>query len=304
VRLLLKAAEVQGPPTPRENIIACAKMVEAGEIDLDDFRESLLKRGLRRLVERFDMTELWKKVRGLLRYDNRVFYVDPTQHRHQRIHCTYHEVYHAIDPVHKETSDLIHLDTNETLAPWAKRKMEMEANLGSSLIRFQVDQLKQESRDFATSMETICHFAERFDASIHATLRRYVEDYDDSCIMLVFNETAEITSAGEPYYTLRYYLPSPKYEERFDHMWPEYVYPDERLFTVVNNAQPDKPSCEELALTDSSGNAVPCTAQGFHNHYDILVLIYPKPKKKPGTQVVFKTANNRNASHQLLQQPI
>jgi len=179
VRLLLKAAEVKKPPTPREDIIACAKMVEAGEMALDDFRGSLLKAGLGRLITRFNLSELWNKVRGLFRYDDRVFYVDPRQHRHKQIQTTYHEAYHAIDPAHKKLSHLIHVDTEETLALWAKRKMEREANLGASLIRFQVDRLQRESRDLPTSMESICYLAERFDASIHGTLRHYVECGDN-----------------------------------------------------------------------------------------------------------------------------
>lgn len=220
-----------------------------------------------------------------------MFYVDPTQHRHQQTHNTYHEAYHAIDPAHKENSHLIHFDTDETLAPWAKKKMEREANLGASLIRFQVDRLKREGRDLSTSMQTICYLADRFDASIHATLRRYVEDQDDSCIMLVFNAEPKITTAGEPYYTLRYYLPSPGYEGRFNIMWSDIVDPTQWLFNIVNNAQPGKPSYDECTLTDCSGNIMPYVAQGFHNRYDILIFIYPKPKKTSKPQVIFRMAN-------------
>jgi len=114
--------------------------------------------------------------------------------------------------------------------------------------------------------------------------------------MLVFNIEPKSTVAGEPYYTLRYYLPSFEYERCFNIVWPECVYPDHSLFTIVNNVQPDMPSYEEFTITDSTGNIVPCIAQGFHNHYDILVFIYPKAKKKPGTQIVFRTANSVTGS--------
>lgn len=297
VRSLLKAAAVKEPPTPREDIIVCAKMVASGEIDLDDFRESFLQRGLRRLIERVDLVQLWKKVRGLFRYDDRVFYVDPTQHRHKQIQATYHEAYHAIDPAHKEMSEIIHLDTEETLVPWAKVKMEREANLGASLIRFQVDRLQKESRELSTSMESICYLSERFDASIHGTLRHYVECGDSTCVMLVFNLEPKSTVAGEPYYTLRYYLPSSEYEKCFNSMWPDCIYPDQKPFIVINNAQPDNPSYDEFTLTDLAGNVVPCIAQGFHNHYDILVFIYPESKKKPKSRVVF----DKKPLHQVLQ---
>lgn len=299
VRSLLKAAGVKEPPTPTENVIACAKMVESGEIDLDDFRESLLERGLKRLIERVDIGQLWNRVRGFFRYDDRIFYVDPTQHRHKQIQTTYHEAYHAIDPIHKEMSDLIHLDTDETLAAWAKRKMEREANLGASLIRFQVDCLQKESRDLPISIESIYYLADRFDASVHGTLRYYVECGDNACLMLVFNVEPKSTAAGEPYYTVRYYLPSLEYEKRFNTTWPEYVYPDQKCFTVVNTAQPNIPSYDEFNLTDSAGNIVPCIAQGFHNHYDILVFIYPKPKKRSKARVILDT----KLSHQLSQGP-
>ena len=299
VRLLLKAAGVKEPPTPTENIIACAKMIESGEIDLDDFRESLLERGLRRLIEHVDIGQLWNKVRGFFRYDDRIFYVDPTQHRHKQIQTTYHEAYHAIDPMHKEMSDLIHLDTDETLAAWAKRKMEREANLGASLIRFQMGRLQRESRDLPMSMESICYLSERFDASIHGTLRHYVECGDRTCIMLVFKLKPKSTVAGEPYYTLRYYLPSPEYEARFEMIWSESVCPDDMLFTVVNSAQPNMPSYDEVTLTDSAGNPVSCIVQGFHNHYDILVFIYPKPKKTPDTRVIFGVAPASDSSKEI-----
>ena len=263
---------------------------------LDEFRESMLQRGLRWLIEHGDVTALWKKVRGFFRYDDRVFYVDPTQHRHQQTHLTYHEAYHAIDPVHKENSYLIHVDTDETLAPWVKSKMEMEANLGASLIRFQGDRFRREGRDLPTSMETICYLADRFDASIHATLRRYVEDDHDTCIMLVFNAQPKITSLGEPFYTLRYYLPSVAFERQFNILWPDALHPDHWMFHIVNGAKPRKPSFEERDLRDSYGSVIPVVAQGFHNTYEILTFVYRRPKRTPKTRVIFEATKQGGLS--------
>ena len=288
VKLLLKAAGVKGPPTPIQSIVDCAQMVHVGDIDLEDFRESLMHRGLRRLLKLADVSQLWRKVKGFFRYDDRVFYVDPTLHTHQKVHHTFHEAYHAIDPAHEIASEVIHLDTVETLSPWAKRKMEREANLGASLIRFQVDQLQKEACDLPNTLETVCYFAGKFESSIHGALRHYVEYHKDACVMLVFDRTADVTGNGEPYYILRYYLPSSQFESRFESAWSERLYPDDKLFSIVNNALPNQPSADEIVLTDLSGNRVVCIAQGFHNRYDILILVFPKPTTQPRRRVVFK----------------
>jgi hypothetical protein len=293
VKLLLKAAGVKGPPTPTQSIVDCAQMVHVGEIDLEDFRESLVQRGLRRLLNLADVSQLWRKVKGFFRYDDRVFYVDPTLHPHQKNHHTFHEAYHAIDPAHEIVSEVIHLDTAQTLSPWAKRKMEREANLGASLIRFQVDQLQKEACDLPNSWETVCYLAGKFESSIHGALRHYVEYHVDACVMLVFNPIADVTISGEPYYTLRYYLPSPRFESRFESSWPERLYPDDKLFSIVNSARPNQPSCDEIVLADLSGNRVVCVAQGFHNHYDILILVFPKPSTQPRKRLLFNITTDR-----------
>jgi hypothetical protein len=292
VRSLLKSAAVEEPPTPREAIIRCAKMVEGGEIDLDDFRESIIERGLRKLVEGLDFETVWRKVRGLFRYDDRVFYVDPNQHPHQQVHATFHEAYHAIDPAHKELSEIIHLDNDQTLAPWVKRKMEMEANLGASLIRFQLNRLQREARDFPVNMETIVYLAQRFDASIHSTLRRYVEDIDELCMMLVFDPEPRMTTSGEPYYILRYHLASTNFEERFNTNWPCFILPDHWIFKAINDALPNKPSLYEWFLTDFHDNDFACIAQCFHNRYHVLALIYPKRKTRSKASLLFRIGHN------------
>src|SRR5262249_40907613 len=85
VRKLLRAAEVKGLiPTPKAQILACVRLVQRGELDLSEYKDSLTTKSADLFYRAM------RKIRGLLDRRTKEFYVDPTLSNSKRNFVTYH----------------------------------------------------------------------------------------------------------------------------------------------------------------------------------------------------------------------
>src|SRR5216684_9016448 len=86
VRKLLRAAGVRGQiPTPKSQILACARLVEIGELDLSLYEESITERTVNLFYKAMN------KVRGFFDRKTKQLYVDPTLYDSKKTFVTYHE---------------------------------------------------------------------------------------------------------------------------------------------------------------------------------------------------------------------
>src|SRR5207253_9892889 len=135
---LLREADALGVrPTPLEQIVEAARLVESGELTLD-------VRDRKKLTERFGhwVEQAWSRLQGTFDFRSDAIWVKPDLHPLQQRFVLSHEIGHAILPAHKET--FAYVDDYSTLPPFARDLYEREANQAAVEILFQAGQLTDE----------------------------------------------------------------------------------------------------------------------------------------------------------------
>lgn len=108
-----------------------------------------------------------------------------------------HEIGHQVIPWHKVRQS--YLDDGETLAPTVKMEFEREANCVGASLLFQGAQFPKLIRDYRPTIANIKAIASQHKASFHATIWRFVEQYDERIAVAFYypdNKRAELNSAS------------------------------------------------------------------------------------------------------------
>jgi transcriptional regulator with XRE-family HTH domain len=166
---LLREAEALGErPTPLEQIVEAAKLVESGELTLD-------VRDRKKLTERFGhwVEQAWSRLQGTFDFRSEAIWVKPDLHPMKQRFVLSHEIGHAILPAHKET--FAYVDDYSTLPPFARDLYEREANQAAVEILFQAGQLTDEIDSRPITLPRICDESVSFGVSIVASARYAAE---------------------------------------------------------------------------------------------------------------------------------
>lgn len=270
VRHLLSAAGVKNKlPTPKEDIVTCAKLVEIGEIELSKYEEGWLKKGSDLLRGALS------KIKGLLDFKEKIIYANPTIHHSQKTFVTYHEVTHRILPWHEVLYNP-HIDTDYSIDPRIATGLETEANLGASLIQFQIDRFAKELKDLPLGLGSAVHLAERYETSLHSTFRKYVEDSQRSCALLVLEVLINGTSDNQKVLQLWYLVQSHRFTLKFGMLdWEKLYYPGHPIYDTVLSDSLEPVKTGEMVLKDLSGFKRKSRIEAFYNTFNHFVLIYP-----------------------------
>jgi IrrE N-terminal-like domain len=277
VRRLLRAAEVRSElPTPKARILACAQLIETGELDLAEYEQSISERTLNFFYRAMN------KVRGLLDRRTRIIYVDPQLHDLRKTFVTYHEVVHRIVPwQHIEHTE----DDDDTLSMSCETLFESEANYGAADILFQCDRFEVEARDLDLSVASALYLSGRYGASCHASLRRFVERNLRPCLLLVLKATSRINADGKTSFIISHSIPSPSFILEFGDPFSNlFVNPDHQLGGILNDGLQG-----EVDLSDVRGFCRRCTVECFSNQYSFFAMIYPTGLPPSRRRVVFRT---------------
>jgi hypothetical protein len=275
VRRLLRAAEVgRELPTPKTRILACARLVEAGELDLSEYEESFSEK-----ASAFFYKALGK-VRGLLDRRTKQIYVDPHLHDSRKLFVTYHEVVHRVLPwQHIELTE-----DDASLNEACDTLFESEANYGAADIMFQCDRFEREACDYGLSVASALYLSEKYDASRHASLRRFVERNHRPCLLLVLKPTTRENTDGKTSFLICYSIASNPFVLQFgDPFAQPFINPDHDLGRILNNGLGG-----EIALSDLKGFCRTCEVECFSNQYRVFVLIHPKDVASSRRQVHFR----------------
>ena len=271
---LLRAADVGDQlPTPQDDIIECAKLVKGGVIDLDDFKESFLKKLGRVFFAG------WRKVKGTLAVRDRTIYISADVPESQMPFLVFHEVSHNVIPWQKDAYDLFADDYN-CLQPSIEAEFDEEANYVSAQLLFQCGRLQKEAMDFRFGIATGIKFAQDYGASYHSTLWHYVETNKIECTLLILKKAKYavlINGNMELPYLLLYSVPSPTFLQEFgDLKWPKH-FPDNHPFTAVVN-DPDANEIEEgeFKIKNRNDEMVDISYETWTNTYNVFVLIWKK----------------------------
>lgn len=263
VRKLLRAAEIGNQlPTPKADILKCARLVEIGELDLDDFERSRADK-----IRGFLYRALGK-IRGLLDRRTEEIYIDPQLHDSRKTFVTFHEVVHGILPWQRVQYTE---DDDESLRVDCEILFESEANFGAAEILFQCDRFELEAREYDVSVPSALYLADRYGASCHSALRRFAERNHRPCLLLVLKPTSRANKNGGKSFLVSHAIPSPEFTAQFGRQFGDlFINPDQELGAVLNSKG------GEIQLTDAKGFRRTCAVEPFNNQYSHFAMIYPK----------------------------
>ncbi len=278
VKQLLRAAGVRNClPTPKSGILACARLVEAGELDLAEFRESFTERARDLFYRAFS------KVRGFMDRRTELAYVDPSLPDPRKSFVTYHEVTHKILPwQHISYTE----EDDASLSPQCIELFESEANFGAAEILFQCERFEREAQDYQASIASAVYLADRYGASRHATLRRFVERNRVPCLLLVLARTSRENPDGGTSFYVVYSVPSKPFTTQFGAP-PDltFINPGDEIGGILNDGGQG-----EIILSDLKGFARSCVVECFCNSYREFVLIRPKELRRARHIVEFRAS--------------
>jgi hypothetical protein len=273
VKYLLSAAGVKNQlPTPKEEIVTTAKLVEIGQIELSEYEQGWLRKG----------TNFFKsalaKVKGLLDFKEKIIYVNPEIHHAQKTFVTYHEVTHRILPWHEILYNP-HVDNEYSIDPRVATGLETEANFGASLIQFQIDRFAKELKDLPVGLGTAKYLADRFETSLHSTFRKYIEDNDRPCALLVLEGLIHEVSDFQPGLQLWYPLQSKEFTVAFGMQdWEKFYCPGHPIYDTVFSNSLKLVNEGEIILKDLKGFTKKCKIETFYNTFNYFILIHPIPR--------------------------
>lgn len=168
-------------PTPIDRIVSYAELVVRNDIDVSKIPSDYFSRAsdaLRRALT---------KVRGVLDRKERTIYLDLSQNISRRGFVKLHEVGHDVLPWQKKTHELLD-DDDDSLNADTSEEFEAEASFFASVTLFQHDRFINEINKLSLGIESPIQLSKYFGASIHATLRRYVECSKNRCALFVLEK--------------------------------------------------------------------------------------------------------------------
>ncbi|SRR6266404_1599857 len=278
VRRLLRAAGVKGQiPTPKSQVLACARLVETGELDLAEYEESLSEKAFGFFHKAMG------KVLGFLDRRTEQIYVDPHLHDSRKTFVTYHEVIHRITPwQHISRTE----DDDLTLSLDCSTLFESEANYGAAEILFQCDRFETEARDYGISIASALYLSQKYEASRHSSLRRFVERNHRPCLLLILKPTSRENADGRTSFFVSYSIPSTTFTLKFGDPFQQlFINPDHELGHILNNGRTG-----EIGITDLSGFCRSCAVECFSNNYHTFMLIHAKDIAPSRRTVLFRSS--------------
>lgn len=190
-------------PTPLDDVMTAASLISTD--DLEAFQEapsSWFEAGRRKLSA---------KLRGFLAAKEGIIWVDPDMRHGQRRFTVAHEIGHSVIPWQRAAYTC---DTTAELAPDVDEEFEKEANAFASDLLFNVDDFMHDALGGPLSLTTPACLSEKYEASLIATSRRFVEEHAAECALLVLGRFPT-TSMGRPGVRLLYGVQSRTFEDRF-----------------------------------------------------------------------------------------
>jgi hypothetical protein len=267
VAKLLRAAGVKDQlPTPKSDILACARLVELGELDLAEYEATLANRALDLFHKAIS------RVLGLFDRRSEIIYVASDLADSRQVFVTYHEVTHKI--LRWQGINITEEDES-TLSSGCKDLFEAEANYGAADILFQGERFQSEARDYELSIASAQYLAGRYGASYHSGVRRFVERNHRPCLLLVLKPTCREYPDGAKSFFISYSIPSSSFIAEFgDPLNAEFINPHEELGKTLNDG-----GNGEMSLVDLKGFLRPCAVQSFSNGFRTFALIFPKESR-------------------------
>lgn len=249
-------------PTPVESVLSYAELTIDQSIDLSQpvvGFESIYKKHLRPGLQ---------KILGILDRSSKTVFLDQSMNTNRKRFVQLHEVGHQVIPWQAEILNFV--DDKYTIDPATQEQFEQEASYLASCILFQKDRFSTEIRKLDHSIQTPIDLSEKYGASIHATIRRYVLQCHTPCALLVLNPQDGI----DPQLQVRNSFESPAFRRKFGKVvWPKRVSHDFQF--VLDATLKRRRTKGTHKLICESYDIVKATYQHFFNYYNHFVLFTP-----------------------------
>lgn len=256
-------------PTPVDKLLIFSDLVVNRNVNLASVEESFLSKAS------VQFKSALNKVKGILDRRERTIYLDLSLPLSSQGFIKLHETGHDLLYWQKEIIEF--LDDDLTLSPDVQEQFEVEANYFASITLFQQDRFNNSSRKYPLDINSTIKLAKEFGASIHATMRRYVETSDLKCSLLVLKNMSNFGIS--PNCEIRDYFCSFSFNKEFGEIdWPEklgYKWPFVKDYyfgkKLVQNG-------EVLIIITKQGK-IDFQYQFFNNTFNGFVLIFPIGEK-------------------------
>lgn len=268
----LREASVLGVlPTPVEQIMAVARVTEVEEDVLNpSFVAKLLnkaeKAGL--VIKR-----ALSKVVGLFHASDGLVFIDQTLMLVRKRFVRLHESAHGFLPWQRPMYAIVE-DCDKALDPETADLFDREANVFASEVLFQLDTFRDMAEEEPFDIETPVKLAKKFDASLYASIRQYVEKNRRACAVVILNMPKFEEGVGFRA-NRRRVVQSASFTAMFgQYEWKDSYTPDDNIGALMPLGNRKSSGKRQLGLRDSNGTLHECVAETFTNTYQIFVLIH------------------------------
>lgn len=260
---LLKAGVGRSLPTPVDDILACAELVVSQEITLDVQYEGFFTRSYNVLASAL------KKLMGLVDLRENTVYLNQNALPQRIVFLKFHEAGHKVLPWQREA--YLYLDDESTLDSGVRDLFERQANRFAADLMFQIDRFDGDARELPLSIRSPLSLSKRYGASVHASIRRYVEQNREACAVLILERLPEVGPDGSRL-RVKQVIESSEFSRNIRLLrWPDSVTGTLAEQLLSRRLYEDG----EFILSNSDGRRVGCRYQSFDNGYNIFMLIYP-----------------------------
>lgn len=262
-------------PTPIDAIVTYSELV-VSTTDLSRIPSNYVSKSLDVLKRAIG------KAQGMLDRREKVVYLDLSTHPSKQKFVKLHEVGHRVLPWQQKMYEVLEDDEN-TLDSNTREEFEAEANYFASATIFQQDRFLSEMDKLGLGIDAAIFLSNRFGASTHATLRRYVEYSKKRCALIVLKDCS---NSGAK---LRNLFQSKSFMKTFGSLsFPENM---ERVYPFVDDycrkRRIKKDGSVSLPTRNGSTNF---TYHFFNNTYNAFVLLFPVGEKKSTrTKIIIST---------------
>ena len=179
-------------------------------------------------------------------------------------------------------------DDDHSLQSDTHEEFEAEANFFASATLFQQDRFEIELNKLSLEIESSMQLAKFFGASIHATLRRYVENSKNRCALIVLENVSERGTQ------VKCGLKDKFQSEKFSKTFGELSIPLELGYTwaFVQDYYFKKKFKKDglIALLTKNGH-INFSYHFFNNGYNAFVFLFPTGEKKSSKTKIIITEN-------------
>ncbi|OLV19211.1 hypothetical protein BOO71_0003424 [Deinococcus marmoris] len=249
--------------------MVCTGLTLSPHISLDE-RNAEYFAGILNVVH---LRSALRKAMGILNRRTSEIYTNAAMNPAKNNFVILHEVGHQAMPWQRGLA--MHYDDTATLSDDTHNIFEREANLFAADTLFQLERFATDAADLPLGLSAVLQLAGRYRASVHASLRRYVESSFRPCFAFVLSGQP-ILQADAAIYPVVTTHESPEFTFRFP-TWtrPQQLPAAHPMFARVSREKLIDMEYAEFTLVED-GTAHDAIAHLFYNGHHLLVLLIPR----------------------------